>query len=536
MCDARTPHVHGEIHFSKTNMADKYEMSFSCSDSPDDVLLGINDVQEDENEVTEDISDFPKNLNWISSKKGCESYRKVLERIAVSTCTTYGQDTELKVEQAIAQELLNSSGKNMEAVCDFLKVVSKSFSDCYKNVERINCPKNKVIQLERNFASVTTSAILCESWSSLLRVSGLETTSKSCSVVLDHILQHFWSCLVLCKPKGLSHTTVENDAECLATTSTALEDVELQAIKEHSGWVCKRVRDTFKSGPQTYQLKVSKRNNNCVEVPKQYIMDLVKCLGEEKLNQPGKFLFIPTSETVTFFVYLHTIVEQIVKVALQKYADKDILKHCLQVLSESSELREKWAKVLCGEENEMLIAARILILQRIASMFVKSKQQIIREQLQLKAQQHSTSLRQSLKKTKSVKNTVEQLTEKELKKYEFVHIFRQNPEDPNCVTMFLTEAFKNSVNAPDILSKLHGCELSRILKSLGLPGYAGKSKKKQVDTLIKYHEDGKAWTVAYPDKVCVIEFDDTTALIMARLCNIHLVMLKCQQTCNKCLF
>ena len=82
-------------------------------------------------------------------------------------------------------------------------------------------------------------------------------------------------------------------------------------------------------------------------------------------------------------------------------------------------------------------AACILILQRIVSMFVKSKQQITREQLQLNAQKHSTSFRQSLKKTKSVKNTVEQPSEKELKSIECLHRFRQNPEDPNCVTVFL---------------------------------------------------------------------------------------------------
>ena len=477
MCDARTPRILPNAEIFKTNMAGEPEVSFLSSD---------------------DISELPKSLNWISSRKGYENYRKVLERIAHNT---YSQDTALKVEQTIAQELLKSSEKNMELVFDFLKAISTSFFDVYKNVEHINCPKNKVIQLERNFASVTTSTSLCESWSSLLHVSNLETTSTTCNVVLDHILQHFWSCLVLYESKGLD-TTVEDNAKCLATsTATSVENVELHAIKEHSGWVCKRVRDTFKDGEKTYQLKVSKTNNNCINVPKQYIMDLVKSLGEDKLIQPGKFLFIPTSETVTFFVYLHTVVEKIVKEALEKYADKDILKHCLQVLSESSELREEWAKVLCGEENDMHKAACILILQTIVSMFVKSKQQIIREQLQLKAQKHSTSFRQSLKKTKSVKNTVGQPPEKELKSIECVQGFRQNPEDPSCVTVFLTEVFKNAVDAFDILSKLHGCELSRILKSLGLPGYAGKSKKKQIDTLIKCSEDGKAWIVAFPEQV-----------------------------------
>ena len=54
----------------------------------------------------------------------------------------------------------------------------------------------------------------------------------------------------------------------------------------------------------------------------------------------------------------------------------------------------------------MFKAAGILMVQRIAPMFVKSKQQIIREQLQLKAQKHSTTFRQ---KKKPGKNTMEQL-------------------------------------------------------------------------------------------------------------------------------
>ena len=174
----------------KTNRAGKPEVSFLSSDIPDEVLCRINELGEDENEAADDISELAKSLNWISSKKGYESYHKVLERIAHNT---YSQDTALKVELTIAQELLNSS----KLVFDFLKAISNSFFDVYKNVEHINCPKNKVMQLERNFASVTTSTSLCKSWSPLLHVSNLETTSTSCNVVLDHILQHFWSCLVL---------------------------------------------------------------------------------------------------------------------------------------------------------------------------------------------------------------------------------------------------------------------------------------------------------------------------------------------------
>ena len=50
-------------------------------------------------------------------------------------------------------------------------------------------------------------------------------------------------------------------------------------------------------------------------------------------------------------------------------------------------------RISFGEEEK---AASIIVLQRVVSMFVKSKQQIIREQLHLKPQKKSKSLRQTL--------------------------------------------------------------------------------------------------------------------------------------------
>ena len=45
--------------------------------------------------------------------------------------------------------------------------------------------------------------------------------------------------------------------------------------------------------------------------------------------------------------------------------------------------------------------------------------------------------------------------------------------------------------AHEILNRLHGKELSNILKSLGLPSLPGKSKKRQIDILLKHHGEGK---------------------------------------------
>jgi hypothetical protein len=50
----------------KTNMAGESELSFPCSGTQDDVLVGINDVQEDENKAADNISELPKSLNWIT--------------------------------------------------------------------------------------------------------------------------------------------------------------------------------------------------------------------------------------------------------------------------------------------------------------------------------------------------------------------------------------------------------------------------------------------------------------------------------------
>ena len=66
-------------------MAAEPEVSFLSSDIPDDVLWGKNDLEEDENEAADDISELLKTLHWISSKKGYENYRKVLERITIRT-------------------------------------------------------------------------------------------------------------------------------------------------------------------------------------------------------------------------------------------------------------------------------------------------------------------------------------------------------------------------------------------------------------------------------------------------------------------
>ena len=61
------------------------------------------------------------------------------------------------------------------------------------------------------------------------------------------------------------------------------------------------------------------------------MLSLIQRLGQDTLIQPGKFLFTPIPDVLEIFVYLHNIIEQIVKEQLKTSADKDILKTCLNV-------------------------------------------------------------------------------------------------------------------------------------------------------------------------------------------------------------
>ena len=224
------------------------------------------------------------------------------------------------------------------------------------------------------------------------------------------------------------------------------------------------------------------------------MLSLIQRLGHDTLTQPGRFLFTPIPDALEIFVYLHNIIEQIVKEQLKTCADKDILKTCLEFLSEDPNLRKLWQKLLGDDDDETFRAGSVVLLQRVVTMFLKSKQQIIREQLQLKANKQSSSLRQTVGKRQKKKE----------EPVECVVVFRGNPTDASTVLEFLTDVFMKS-EPPLILSKLHGNELTSILQSLGLPGLMGKGKNRQVELLINHHASGKDWNILYPDKVSPLE-------------------------------
>ena len=240
-------------------------------------------------------------------------------------------------------------------------------------------------------------------------------------------------------------------------------------------------------------------------VSKEYLLKLIDHLGKDELQEPGKFMFMPFSQT------LHKETEVLLKQeSILKQTGKDAVIWALKQLSTSAILRSKWESLLCKASGYAKVAHAVL-LQRIVTIFLKSKQQIIREQLQLKPQKSSQSLRQSLPKSTKNTATSKTITEggenasKALNAIPgIVTELRKNAKNPEKVEHFLASLKEG--NASSILHFLTGKELVRILKSLDLPCFSGKSKAKQIDTLNKFLSSVEVVSIKYPKKVCIVFF------------------------------
>lgn len=189
-----------------------------------------------------------------------------------------------------------------------------------------------------------------------------------------------------------------------------------------------------------------------------------------------------------FFITLHKETEALLNhEIILKQTGKDAVIWSLKQLSTSAILRSKWESLL-GKASGYAKAAHVILLQRIVSMFLKSKQQIIREQLQLKPQKSSHSLRQSL--PKSTKNTAISRTRTEGEENAskalnaipgIVRELRKNAKTPVKVEQFLASLKRG--NASSFLHFLTSKELTRILKSLNLPCFFLERAKESKLTL-----------------------------------------------------
>jgi hypothetical protein len=183
----------------------------------------------------------------------------------------------------------------------------------YQNVEEMKCLNKKMTNLETSFMTLHNSCSIQNKWSLVLNSCNLQS-SDGTNILLNHVLQHFWSSVVLNGSCELSEDSELSNLSASSSSSTycddKLENIEAESIQEHAGWVFKRARDLFKDGPEVHKIQLSKTNNVQVEVNKHFILSLIQRLGQDELAQPGRFLFNPIPEVLEVFIYLHNMVEK----------------------------------------------------------------------------------------------------------------------------------------------------------------------------------------------------------------------------------
>ena len=343
-----------------------------------DLILSLDDTDVEKDDKTSPI------IRQSTDAFTTNEVIAVLERISSSTITS---------EAEIATKILgNTRGKKDFATLDcFVSVFVEAFNKCNGSVKNFKSDGVRAIRLEKKFATLRNDmeSNLFDAWK---RLAGDAHSLETSVVVYQHVLQHFWSCVTL---QGKSSQSVEDEYRSVDDVSADLDkdEAEREAIRRHAGWAVKRARDLINSGATILSIKKSKDENSPVtEVTKTCLLSFFDKFGVDLQQNTGKYLFIVNDAILEFFIVLHKEVEDFI---IRTGIDKDTVVLCLQYLSCNEHIRAEWKKVV-GERSGEEEAASIIILQRIVSMFLKSKQQIIREQLHLKPQKESKSLRASL--------------------------------------------------------------------------------------------------------------------------------------------
>jgi hypothetical protein len=128
-------------------------------------------------------------------------------------------------------------------------------------------------------------------------------------------------------------------------------------------------------------------------------LTIIKELGDDVAQHDGTHRFKVHEKASSFFTFLHIQVEGHLHENMVSERG-DVLRECLDALSLDKDLRTKWMN-LVGPNWDL--EASIIVLQRIVTFFVKSKQQIFREKEGLKPNKNSVSLRKEIMKPKESK-------------------------------------------------------------------------------------------------------------------------------------
>jgi len=392
-------------------------------------------------------------------------------------------------ESFVAMKVLEAIKTAPQSVSSLLESIRSAFRSFYQ--VKLKKKQERMIRIERNFLNRESKerADIKKKWDEMISCCKIQPDKHS-NTILEHILIHFWTV------RGKTSTK----PVVIRTTSGGTSDEsELMAIRYHGGWAVKRARDLIKAS-DTLVLKQSTSDNKEVIVDSQKALELIKTIGtDEKIQDQYTFVI---NNVTPFFVLLHDFTDNFFSVSA---INEQSIIDCLKAMSVNKNLRDVWGN-MC---KEYPIEVQVAVLQRICSMFLKSKQQIAREKLNLKPQKGSVALRQEVKKPKGKKHAVSK-QKQAISADETPAIIvklRENLTQPETVSQCLEE-IGQAFDAQKLLENLTGKQLTKLLKAFGKPSFDGKGKSKQISMLLPVIKSSSPLNIPHPDKVYIIKNAD----------------------------
>ena len=103
-----------------------------------------------------------------------------------------------------------------------------------------------------------------------------------------------------------------------------------------------------------------------------------------KKSEDGKFYFYPEQDLLAVFKFLHVKSSTLLKANIEQADSKAVIEH-LKVLSINIQLRNFWGGIIDKLHPEkMNTSESSVLLMHVTTLFAKSKQQRIREQLDIR--------------------------------------------------------------------------------------------------------------------------------------------------------
>lgn len=440
--------------------------------------------------------DIDKKEGFLRTNVTEHSLSLLLERLS------HAESNTIEHERSLAENVNKNASK--ESLKELLIAIAEMMAQCYDQLKSKN-KRLRSIEIEKIFYEKRT-IINCSSvnkaWIEVVNSADTREKNDATNIVLQHILQYFWS-------------TVGSTQTNFASTSLSLplknpDEMESFPIRDHAGWAIKRARDIVKSSSiDQLKIKHSPRDDVVLVIDKKQALDLISDLGKDEKQADGHCRFIPNEEFFKFFILLHDVVENLLSKSNIFSQGSKVVPMCLQYLANDKRIRQEWSSLVGKYSFSKQV--NVLVLEKICTMFVKSKQQIIREKLALKPQKGSSALRTELKgkvvkskESAKIKDS-EQCstavsTSKQKSTSQFILDLREHFESPEKVSHCLHQ-ISQEPNSKELLSQLSGKELTKLLLSLGKSGLGGKKKSRQIDVLLT--GDIK---VKYPEKVSLYAY------------------------------